>query len=176
MLLRYLAFLSVIGGCFSTSVLAEPKVLHVTETGFMVENKVTISQPADKVWHALINQVDKWWPKDHTWWGNDSVLSIDEFAGGCFCEKVGYKSAEHMRISFVEPQKLLRMTGGLGPLQGMGMHGALDWAFATTDEGTHITLTYRVSGIDPNGFEKLAPIVAQVQGMQLQGLADFLKE
>ena len=113
MLLRCLAFLSVIGGCFSTSVLAEPKVLHVTETGFMVENKVTISQSADKVWHALINKVDKWWPKDHTWWGNDSVLSIDEFAGGCFCEKVGYKSAEHMRISFVEPQKLLRMTGGL---------------------------------------------------------------
>ena len=176
MFLRCLAVLSVIGGCFSMGVMAEPKVLHVTETGFMVENQVTIPRPADQVWHSLLNDVDKWWPKDHTWWGNDSALSIDSYAGGCFCEKVGYKSAEHMRISFVEPQKLLRMTGGLGPLQGMGMHGALDWAFATTDEGTQITLTYRVSGIDPNGFEKLAPIVAQVQGMQLQGLADFLKE
>lgn len=29
-------------------------------------------------------------------------------------------------MSFVEPYKLLRMTGGLGPLQGMGIQGGLD--------------------------------------------------
>lgn len=160
----------------SGSLWAEPKVSHVSEFGFIVENQVEIAKPADKVWQALVNDVDKWWPKDHTWWGTTSTLSIESVAGGCFCEKVDDKSAEHMRIAFVDPHKLLRMAGGLGPLQGMGMHGALDWKFENTDKGTSITLTYRVSGIDPNGYENLAPIVAKVQGMQLQGLANYLSE
>ena len=41
----------------------------------------------------------------------------------------GARSAEHMRIGFVDPGVQLRMLGGLGPLQGMGLHGALDWMF-----------------------------------------------
>ena len=155
---------------------ADPQVVHVTENGFIVENQVVIAAPSEKVWKALVDNVDNWWPKDHTWWGQNSTLSIDEFAGGCFCEKAGKQSAEHMRIAFVDPGKLLRMTGGLGPLQGMGMHGALDWQFTSRDNSTNLKLTYRVSGINPGGYEKLAPIVAKVQGMQLQGLADYLTE
>ena len=153
---------------------AEPNVVHTSEFGFIVENQVTIQQPPQKVWQALVNDVDLWWPKDHSWWGEKSVFSIDAAAGGCFCEKVDNKSAEHMRISFVEPNKLLRMTGGLGPLQGMGMFGTLDWQFVEVDGHTQLTLTYRVNGINPDGHEKLAPIVAKVQGLQLQGLANYL--
>lgn len=80
-----------------------------------------------------------------------------------------------MHISFVQPGKLLRMTGGLGPLQGMGMFGAMDWQFSSDDTATQVTLTYRVSGIDPNGFKELAPIVANVQGQQLNGLKAFVE-
>ena len=54
-----------------------------------------------------------------------------------------------MRISFVEPNKLLRMSGGLGPLQGMGLYGALDWQFSRVDNMTQVLLTYKVSGIKP---------------------------
>lgn len=159
--------------CFSYQLNAKPKVVMVSEHGFIVENTAQSSKPASLLWQQLVEDVDSWWPKDHTWWGEDGVLSIDKFAGGCFCEKSVDKSAEHMHISFVEPQKLLRMTGGLGPLQGMGMYGALDWKFQQLNDKTIITLTYRVSGIDPTGFEKIAPIVAQVQGDQLNALIDY---
>ncbi|MBW8192817.1 SRPBCC domain-containing protein [Neiella marina] len=148
------------------------QVVHIAPHGFIVENQVVINQPAEKVWHALIEDVDQWWPKDHSWW--QGTFSIDAKAGGCFCEISGGKSAEHMRISFVEPRKLLRMTGGLGPLQGMGMHGALDWQLANEGLNTKVTLTYRVSGIDPDGFDKLAPVVSHVQGLQLNALKHYL--
>lgn len=150
------------------------KVIYVADNGFAVENSVTISKSPEQVWQALIYNIDDWWPKDHSWWGADGRFSIDPVAGGCFCEVAGKRSAEHMRISFVEPSKLLRMTGGLGPLQGMGMFGALDWKFETEGSGTTITLTYKANGYLEGGFDSLAPIVEKVQGMQLQGLADFL--
>ena len=66
------------------------------------------------------------------------------------------------------------MTGGLGPLQGMGMYGALDWVFESNDLGTQVTMTYRVNGISEGGFAELAPIVDQVQGLQLGGLKTLL--
>ena len=80
-----------------------------------------------------------------------------------------------MRISFVDPSKLMRMTGGLGPLQGMGMFGALEWKFETIERGTEITMTYRVNGISPDGFAELAPIVDRVQAIQLGGLENLIQ-
>ena len=153
--------------------LSQAKVLHVAEHGFVVENKQSIALKKSVVWRALVDNVDQWWPKDHSWW--KGKFSIDEFAGGCFCEVNGTQSAEHMRISFVDPHNTLRMTGGLGPLQQMGMHGALDWKFSDDDGQTTVTLTYSVSGIRAEGFSDLAPIVARVQGMQLAALFNYLQ-
>lgn len=160
----------------SSSVL-QAEVLNISEHGFIIENKITTDASQQLAWRALIDSPDKWWPADHTWWGKAENLSIDEKAGGCFCEISGNNSAEHMRISFVDQYNLLRMTGGLGPLQGMGMHGALDWSFTSVADGqTEISLKYTVSGINPGGYETLAPIVDKVQAQQLGGLAEFLKK
>lgn len=156
---------------------ANAELLHLADTGFMIENKFQTNASKEKAWRALVDSVGKWWPSDHTWWGDAQNLSIDEFAGGCFCEKSGANSAEHMRISYVDQHNLLRMTGGLGPLQGMGMYGALDWTFSTSETGTtEVSLKYTVNGINPDGFEKLAPIVDAVQGIQLNGLKTYLEK
>lgn len=163
----------ILVGMFSTHATAEPKVLYHHQNGFAVENVVEINAPIEQVWKALIKDVDTWWPKDHTWWGVDGKLEIEPIAGGCFCEIAGERSAAHMTVAFVDPQKLLRMTGGLGPLQGMGMYGALDWQLKTVNGKVEVTLTYKVNGYLDGGFEQLAPIVAKVQGMQLNGLAQF---
>ena len=166
--------LLVLGSALSaTTTLGE--VILIAETGFIVENKVQISSNQETTWRVFTQRVDDWWPADHTWWGESSTLTIDEFAGGCFCEKNAGKSAEHMRISFVDPPGLMRMTGGLGPLQGMGMYGALEWVFDSTDQGTKVTMTYRVNGINPDGFAELAPIVDAVQAIQLGGLASLVQ-
>ncbi|GGF56074.1 ATPase [Alteromonas lipolytica] len=154
--------------------LAETKVVAVSDSGFIIENTATINALPDTVWQALVNDVDSWWPKDHSWWGDEGRFSIEPLTGGCFCETAQNRSAQHMQIVFVEPGKLLRMSGGLGPLQGMGVYGALDWQFTENGTKTRITLTYRVQGFYPEGFAELAPIVAQVQGIQLQALVDFI--
>lgn len=160
---------------FSAQAFSAPEVKFVSDFGFVVENQITTRKSAEQVRNALIHHIDEWWPKDHSWWGAQGKFYIEPRAGGCFCEISDDKSAEHMHIAFVEPQTLLRMTGGLGPLQGMGMYGALDWRFEQHDKLTKVVLTYTVNGAHPDGFASLAPIVAQVQGQQLMGLKTFVE-
>ncbi|WP_242107929.1 SRPBCC family protein [Luteimonas aquatica] len=156
-------------------------VLDATASGFTIENSRDVPVDAEAAWKALVGDVDRWWPKDHTWWGAQSTLSIDARAGGCFCERVREagagpaREALHMTVTFVEAGKLMRMVGGLGPLQGMGLHGAMEWRIAAAGEGrSKITLWYRAGGYAPDDLGKLAPVVDQVQGVQLGALADYL--
>lgn len=156
---------------------AKAEVIYIVDTGFSVENRVRIHQPAERVWQALIQQVDQWWPKDHSWW--EGTFTIDPHAGGCFCERKGGQSALHMMITLVDPGQLMRMTGGLGPLQGLGLSGVLDWQLSPDENNsqvTQVTLTYRVNGYLPGGLAGLAPVVDQVQALQLGGLLNFLSE
>lgn len=157
-----------------TATNSQAEVLFLADTGFMVKNETLIKTNRQAVWQVFIKQVEQWWPSDHTWWGDAGTLTIEPFAGGCFCEKYNDKSAEHMRVTFVDPFYSMRMTGGLGPLQAMGMYGALDWTFTENKQGTLVTMTYKVNGINPEGFAKLAPIVDQVQAIQLAGLANWI--
>jgi len=152
------------------------EVVFLADTGFIVKNKIKVTTSKEETWTLFTSQVDQWWPSDHTWWGEASTLTIDTFAGGCFCEKYENNSAEHMRITFVQPSKLMRMTGGLGPLQGMGMYGALEWQFIDNEYGTEVTMTYKVNGINPSGFKDLAPIVDKVQALQISGLAKLIAD
>jgi uncharacterized protein YndB with AHSA1/START domain len=159
---------------FCLGLQARAEVLSHGPTGFLIENAATVPADPATTWNALVNDVGRWWPADHTWFGRSENLRIDARAGGCFCEIDGERQAQHMTISFVDPGRLLRMLGGLGPLQGMGVHGALDWRLEAADGGTRITLRYQVSGYAPGELDALVPVVDQVQAQQLGGLAKYL--
>lgn len=151
-------------------------VKDATAGGFTVENTVQVPVDAATAWKAAVDDVGRWWPRDHSWWGAESELTIEARAGGCFCERKGDQQALHMLVTFVDPGRLLRMTGGLGPLQGMGLHGALELRFAAIDGGgTTITLFYRAGGYTPDDLSKFAPVVDSVQALQLGGLASYLR-
>ena len=154
---------------------ARAEVKDSAPNAFTIENSQVVPVDAATAWKALVDDVGRWWPKDHTWWGDASKLSIQARAGGCFCEVDGERQAWHMTVTFVDPGSTLRMTGGLGPLQGMGLDGALEWRFAKAAEGTKITLWYRAGGYTPDDISKFVPVVDQVQGQQLGGLADYLR-
>lgn len=167
----------VIGIALVVAGATRAEVKDVSVDGFTLENSQVVPVDAKTAWDALVDDVGRWWPKDHTWWGDASKLSIQPRAGGCFCELNGGQQAWHMTVTFVDPGKTLRMTGGLGPLQGMGLDGALEWRLMPADEGgTRITLWYRAGGYTPDDLRKFAPVVDQVQGIQLGGLADFLRK
>jgi uncharacterized protein YndB with AHSA1/START domain len=154
---------------------ARAEVKDAAPGGFTLENAVQVPADGATAWRALVEDVDRWWPSDHTWWGADSTLSIEPRAGGCFCERLGEQQALHMLVTFVDPGKLLRLTGGLGPLQGMGLHGALEFRLQPTATGTRVTMFYRAGGYTPDDLVKFARIVDQVQAIQLGGLAEFLR-
>ena len=150
-------------------------VKDASASGFTIENSADVPVDAATAWQVLVGGVDSWWPKDHTWWGRASTLSIDARAGGCFCEKAGSQHAQHMQVVFVDPHKLLRMSGGLGPLQGMGLFGVLEWRLTPIDGGTRIVLWYRAGGYTPDDLSKFAAVVDKVQALQLGGLANKLQ-
>jgi uncharacterized protein YndB with AHSA1/START domain len=155
--------------------IAQGEVKDATASGFTVENTRVVAVDAATAFKALVDRVDEWWPRDHTWWGTDGRLSIDARAGGCFCERAGPREAMHMTVAFVDPGRTLRMVGGLGPLQGMGLSGALEFRFAPAPTGgTTITLFYRAGGYTPDDLRPLAAVVDKVQALQLGGLADLL--
>lgn len=153
---------------------ASAEVKDAAASGFTLENSQWVPVEAEAAWRALLD-VGRWWPADHTWWGSAKSLSIDPVAGGCFCEIDGERQARHMQVVLVDPARLLRMTGGLGPLQGMGLHGVLEFRLADEGEGTRITLWYRAGGYAPDSLATLAPVVDRVQAAQLLALADYLR-
>ncbi len=155
---------------------AAPAVVDAAANGFTIENTADVAADAMTTWNALVDDVGEWWPRDHTWWGEASELTIEPRAGGCFCERNGAQQAQHLQVTFVDPGKLLRLTGGLGPLQGMGLHGVLEFRLAPgANGGTAITLFYRAGGYTPDDLAGFAAVVDRVQALQLGGLADHLR-
>lgn len=173
-IIRQAGRLVLLGSGLALAGLAHAEVKDVQRNGFTIENSQVVPVDVDRAWNALVADVGRWWPKDHTWWGDAGRLSIEPRAGGCFCERDGARQAWHMTVTFVDPGNTLRMTGGLGPLQGMGLDGALEWRFAKVEGGTRITLWYRAGGYTPDDLGKFAAVVDKVQGLQLGGLADYL--
>lgn len=154
---------------------ATAAVVDSKPNGFTIENSIEVKADAAAAWKALINDIGRWWPADHTWTGDARNLSIQARAGGCFCEVSKTIQAQHMTVAHVESEKLLRMIGGLGPLQGMGLSGTMEWRLAPgKDGGTRITLWYRAGGYTPDDLSTFVPVVDQVQALQLGGLGQYL--
>ncbi len=75
-----------------------------------------------------------------------------------------------MTVMYADLGKLLRLTGGLGPLQELAVSGTMTWASMQTGNKTTITLTYAVGGYAPGGLQALAPAVDAVLGAQVTRL------
>jgi uncharacterized protein YndB with AHSA1/START domain len=159
--------------CLLTTPL-QAAVVDAGPGGFTLENSVQVPVPPAAAWTALVERIGQWWPADHTWTGRAENLRLEPRAGGCFCERGENQDVEHLRVVFVQPPALLRLTGGLGPLQGLGLHGVLEWRLAQAEGGTRITLWYRAGGYTPEGLAPWAPVVDAVQAQQLGGLARHL--
>jgi uncharacterized protein YndB with AHSA1/START domain len=154
---------------------AQARIVDSKPSGFTTENTITVPVDVTRAWEAVVEDVDDWWPKEHSWFGKEGRFRIEPRAGGCFCEKSGKREALHMTVSFVDPGSLLRLLGGLGPLQGLGLHGAMEFRFEAVEGGTKVTLHYVAGGYTTQDLVKFAPIVDQVQGLQLGGLEKYLK-
>jgi uncharacterized protein YndB with AHSA1/START domain len=153
---------------------AHAEVVSATPQGFEVKAQATVAAPPEAVW-AMLGRIDRWWSPGHTYSGKGANLRLKPEVGGCFCEALdGGGRVEHLRVVYAAPGKMLRLQGGLGPLQGEGAAGSLTWTLKAVPAGTEITQTYVVGGYIRMGAEKLAPLVDGVMKEQLGRLAAAL--
>ena len=162
---------------FLVAAVSSGEVIDSSESGFTSRNSMQVSAPPDAVYGALVDKVHEWWDADHRYTGDSTNLSIEAEAGGCFCENLpdnpNGSSVQHMEVVYVEPGTSLRIRGGLGPLQAMGVTGAMTFDLEASGDGTQITLTYAVGGYSPGegGLGSLAEVV--VRG-QLESLVTYV--
>ena len=80
-----------------------------------------------------------------------------------------------MTVLYLQPGQQLRLGGGLGPLQELGISGTMTWKFTAKEKGTSLEVTYAVSGYTPQGVQPLAAPVDAVLGQQIQRLKAFVE-
>lgn len=143
--------------------------------GFTIKDSAQFQAAPEQVYRAILN-VGHWWDPAHTYSQDTHNLSIDERAGGCWCEKLpGGGSVRHMEVVLLMPGKMLRLRGGLGPLQAMGVTGSMEFRLSAAAGGTKLEFTYAVGGYAPGGLDKLAPPVNEVLTQQLARLSRYIE-
>lgn len=155
---------------------ASAGVLAVASHGFSAKQEIDIAASPARVYDAIVGQVGEWWNPSHTYSGNGNNLSMEPRAGGCFCEALPNSGGvEHMRIVYLQPARVVRLSGGLGPLQEHGLNAVLTLSFKATEVGTRVTAIYNVGGYMVGGFEKIAAPVDQVLTEQWSRLKNFIE-
>lgn len=151
---------------------AHSAVVGSSANGFTVREEVEFAGPPEGAWKRLID-VASWWNPEHTYSGHSSNLTLTLSPGGCWCEKLengGF--ARHLEVVLVIPEKTLRLSGGLGPLQGMGATGALTFTLRkASDTVTTVIAEYSVVGYSRDGLSGIAGAVDEVLGEQLKRFA-----
>jgi uncharacterized protein YndB with AHSA1/START domain len=150
-------------------------VIDASPAGFTIKTATEIVAVPAAVYLALTNQIGSWWDSEHTYSGQASNMSIDPRAGGCFCEKLAGGSVEHMRVLWIDRGKVIRMSGGLGPLQELPATGVLTWTLTEVSGRTRLEMVYAVGGYAKNGLEPLAKLVDSVLTHQLQRAKRYIE-
>ena len=171
---------------------AQAEVIQQSDTHFVSRHTVDVAAAPKDAWLALIAP-GGWWNDAHTWSADASNMTLTPQAGGCFCERIPAEddgetmglegSVQHMMVVQAVPRKVLRMRGGLGPLQSEPVAGVLtitmqpiEGADGDGDEanGTRIVWEYVVGGTMRFEVPQIAKAVDGVIGQQALGLAEKL--
>jgi uncharacterized protein YndB with AHSA1/START domain len=155
---------------------ARAEVVDSGAGGFLVRGEATVQSAPDAVYEALTKDIGGWWDSEHTFSRDSRNLSLDARPGGCFCERLpDGGGVRHMTVVFASPGKRLRLTGGLGPLQALGVAGSMTWSLAESEGGTMVGLTYSVGGYFEGGLQGMAPAVDSVLQVQLTRLKRYVE-
>jgi len=177
------AILGMAAASFMTAANAE--VTNTADNGFTVQHQAVIAGDNEAVWKAMIAP-SRYWNPDHSWSGNAENFYLVPQAGGCFCElirttsddniKSSEGSVQHMRVIYARNNKMLRLSGALGPLQGEAVTGTLTMLLQPQGNSTVVRFTYKVGGYMEFPVDQIAPAVDGVIGEQLARLAGLFGE
>jgi uncharacterized protein YndB with AHSA1/START domain len=151
------------------------EVIDRSPSGFTVKTLVAVAAAPQRVYQDLLAP-GSWWDKEHTYSGDAKNMTLVAQPGGCFCEKMpGGGAVEHGRVVNVSPNKMIRLSSALGPLQELAVMGTLTWSIEPAKQGggSTLTMTYAAGGYAPGGLDKLADIVNTVLSQQVQRLKAY---
>jgi hypothetical protein len=174
--MRRFSKLILCGALTLLPIFAHAEVVSSVPSGFVVKTEAVVGVSPDSLYATLVQHVSEWWDPDHTFSGDAANLTLEAKPGGCFCEALpDGGGVRHLQVVYASPGKLLRMSGGLGPLQGSGLSGSLTFSFEAQGDSTLARMQYAVGGYMEGGLEKIAPVVDGVlhgQFMRLKAFAE----
>ncbi|WP_373489936.1 SRPBCC domain-containing protein [Parasphingorhabdus sp.] len=176
-----LAFQAILGlATLGSMTAAQAEVTNTAANGFTVQHETVIAAEAEAVWKAMIAP-SRYWNGEHSWSGNAENFYLVPQAGGCFCElirtasddniKSSDGSVQHMRVIYAHNNKMLRMSGALGPLQSEAVTGTLTMQLQPQAQSTKVRFVYKVGGYMEFPVDQIAPAVDGVIGEQLARLS-----
>lgn len=154
---------------------SQAKVVSSTPSGFAVSHELVVEAAPEAVWAAVLHP-SKWWSGEHSWSGDAANFTLSAHPGGCFCETLpddGF--VEHARVILVTPNRMLRLSGALGPLQSEALMGTLTIVLKPSGKGTAIQFDYVAGGYARYDLAQLAPAVDGVIGEQHGRLARLVE-
>ncbi|MFZ4690569.1 MAG: SRPBCC family protein [Polymorphobacter sp.] len=137
--------------------------------GFTSQSEATIAVAPAAAWAALV-QWPNWWSPAHSY--SRTSPSLEARAGGRLVEAWPGGEVLHAVVLNAQPPKLLRMSGGFGPLLSLPVNAILDFTLSPAGTGTKVTMTYRVAG---NAAAKLDSLAAPVDAVMSEGFARFTR-
>ena len=156
---------------------ASAEVKTAKDSGFALKISVDVNAAPKTVYRHFVDDVSKWWDKTHTFSGQAANLSIDARAGGMFHEKLpDGGSVRHMQVLNVMPGRLIRMSGGLGPMQTLAVSAVMTVRFVKKADGTQVQVTYNVGGFAEGGLKRWASPVNGVIFQQFKRLKAFVEQ
>ena len=153
---------------------AAAEVVSAGPNGFEVQETVNLVVPVAQAYSAF-GRLGSWWNDEHTYSGKAANIQLMLRPGGCFCEAIpdGGGGVEHMRVSVVQPNERIVMSGALGPVLYEAATGVMDIKFERIAGGSRVTMNYRAAGFAKGNADKMAPLVDQVLADQLKRYRAF---
>ena len=158
----------LLGSLLLVSAPASAEVVSSSANGFEVSNGVNLVIPVNQA-YAAFSRLGTWWSDEHTYSGKAANIQLTLRPGGCFCEAIPTGGGvEHMRVSVVQPNERIVMSGALGPVLYEAASGVMDVKFERIAGGARVTMNYRAAGFAKDDADKMAPLVDQVLAEQLK--------
>lgn len=161
--MRYL-----VTGLLASSTPAAAGIVSAGPNAFEVSNSVSLVIPINQA-YAAFARPGAWWSDEHTYSGKAANMRLALQPGGCFCEIIpDGGGVEHMRVSVVQPNERIVMTGSLGPVLYEAASGVMDIKFERIAGGSRVTMNYRAAGFARGDADKMAGGVDSVLADQLK--------
>ena len=141
MKISILVMLTTLAGTGAT----RAEVVSTGPQGFRLRISQQVAAPPEAVFKA-IGDIGHWWSDAHTYSGKATNMTMPLVPNACFCESLPGGGVRHGVVNLVIPDRQVRVSAALGPLQDEGVSAALFFNLVPKDGGTALNVTYNVGG------------------------------